>query len=78
MKINTNNMVSIAEAKKDFTSVANVVDKNGMAIIFDNNAPKYVVTEFSEYEREKTVEDEIVMRTAERLLDKHYGAFEEL
>ena len=78
MKINTKNMVSITEANQNFSRVARMVDQNGMAIIFKNNVPRYVVTEFSEFEHEQTAEDEDVMRIAIRLIDKHRRALEEL
>jgi antitoxin Phd len=71
-------MVSITEANQNFSRVARMVDENGMAIIFKNNVPRYVITEFSEYEEEKIAEDEDVMRIAGRLIDKHRRAFEEL
>jgi len=78
LKINTKNMVSITEANQNFSRVAKMVDENGMAIIFKNNVPRYVITEFSEYEEEKIAEDEEVIRIAGRLIDKHRRAFEEL
>jgi antitoxin Phd len=78
VNINKKNMVSITEATENFSRVAHMVDQSGMAVIFKNNVPRYVVTEFSEYEQEQTAEDEDVMRIAVRLIDKHRRAFEEL
>lgn len=78
MKINTNHMLSIAEATQDFSRVAKMVDESGMAVISSGDVPRYVVTEFSDYQREQMAEDERVMRIALALIDKHHHAFEEL
>ncbi len=78
MKINTNHMVSIAEATEDFSRVAKLVDESGMAVISSNDVPRYVVTEFRDYQRDQTAEDEKAMRIALALIDKHHRAFEEL
>ncbi len=78
MRINLNSTISIKEASKDFSRVTRIVDKDGMAIIFKNNAPRYVVTEFCDYEEGRIAEDKEVMRIAGRIIDKHRSAFEEL
>jgi Phd_YefM. len=78
MKINTESMVSITEANQNFSKIARLVDENGVAVILKNNVPKYIVTEFSEYKAEQTVNDEAVESIAARLIAKHRPAFEEL
>lgn len=78
MKINTDSMVSITEANQNFSKVARLVDENGVAVILKNNVPKYIITEFSEYQSEQTAKDEDVERIATRLITKHRPAFEEL
>lgn len=78
MKINTYHMVSIAEATQDFSRVAKMVDESGMAVISSNDVPRYVVTEFRDYQRDQTAEDERVMRIALSLIDRHHRAFEDL
>ncbi len=78
MKIDIQHMVSIAEATRDFSRVAKMVDESGMAVISNNDVPRYVVTEFRDYQPEQTAEDEKVMRIALALLDRHHRAFENL
>lgn len=78
MKINTKNMVSITEASRNFPRVISMVDQSGMAVIFKNNMPCYVVTGFREFEAEQSADDEDVMRVALRLVDRYRRAFEEL
>ena len=47
MMVNTNAMVSISEANQNFTRVARMVDENGSVVIMKNNAPRYLLIEFS-------------------------------
>ena len=78
MQINTNAMVSISEANQNFSRVARLVDENGSAVILKNNAPRYIVIDYNEYQKEtQNVNDDIDVIT-KRLISKHKRAFEEL
>ena len=50
MFIDTQNMVSMTEANRNFSRVARLVDERGAAVILKNNSPKYVVLEYDQYE----------------------------
>lgn len=78
MMINTNNIVSITEANQNFSRVARIVDENGSAIILKNNAPRYLLIEFSQVEQEQTMPDEDVMSISRRILAKNREAYEVL
>lgn len=78
MTINTNNIVSITEANQNFSRVARLVDENGSAIILKNNAPRYVLIEFSQMEQEQTMSDEDVLSISRRLITKNKEAYEVL
>jgi len=78
MMINTNNIVSITEANQNFSRVARMVDENGSAIILKNNAPRYLLIEFSQVEQEQTMPDEDVMSISRRILAKNREAYEVL
>lgn len=78
MQIDTKNLVSISEANQNFSKVARLVDENGSAIILKNNAPRYVLIEFSQFQKEEISSDEDVADIAKRILSKHKKAFEEL
>ena len=78
MKIDTNSLVSITEANRNFSKVARLVDEKGAAVILKNNAPRYVVLEFGQMQKEAAVPDEDVMDISKRVLAKHKKAFEEL
>jgi len=78
MQINTNNLVSITEANQNFSRIARLVDENGAAVILKNNVPRYVLMEFSQFQKEELAGEEEVDRVAKRILAKNRHAFEEL
>lgn len=78
MKVNIENLVSISEANQNFSKVARIVDENGTVIILKNNVPRYVLIEYGQLEKVKTIDDEEVGEVAKRVLSKHMKAFEKL
>lgn len=78
MNVNTNNLVSISEANQNFSRVARLVDENGAAVILKNNTPKYVLLEFSQFQKEELASNEEVEAVGRRFLAKYHRAFEEL
>ena len=78
MTINTNTLVSITEANQNFSKVARLVDQNGSAVILKNNVPRYVVLEFSEFEKLRTADDEDIADISQRLIAKNLEAYKEL
>lgn len=43
MTIDTNTIVSVTEANQNFSRVTRIAEKNGQAVIFKNNRPKYMI-----------------------------------
>lgn len=78
MNVNANNLVSITEANQNFSRVARLVDENGAAVILKNNTPKYVLMDFSQFQKEEVASAEDVESIGRRILAKHRNAFEEL
>ena len=78
MQINTNNLVSITEANQNFSRIARLVDENGTAVILKNNAPRYVVIEYSQFEQIENSQNEHVEAVAKKVLMKNLSAFREL
>ena len=78
MQINPNNLVSITEANQNFSRVARLVDENGAAIILKNNTPRYILLEFSQFQKEELAADEDIDAISKRILATHHAAFEEL
>ena len=78
MKIDTNTMVSIAEANQNFSKVARLVDEHGTAVILKNNVPRYLVIDFSRAEQDSNASDEDIMNISNRLVEQNREAYEVL
>ena len=78
MLVNTNAMVSISEANQNFSRVARLVDEQGTVVIMKNNAPRYLMIEFSQAEAVQAASDEDVLSVSSRLINKNHAAYEVL
>lgn len=78
MNINTDNLVSITEANRNFSRIARLVDEKGSVVILKNNAPRYLLIEFSQAEQEQSVSNEDVLLLSNRLIAQNREAYEEL
>ena len=70
MKIDTDNIVSLSEANRNFSRVARLADEVGTVMILRNNAPSYLLIEFSQAEKEQLAVGEDVAEIARRIVDK--------
>ena len=79
MIINTDSIFSMTQANQNFSVVARAVDREGEAVVFKNNKPKYMVLnmENSDHILDLT-DDEKIDVVAKRILHKYIGAFREL
>lgn len=78
MMINTNTMVSISEANQNFSKIARLVDEKGSAVILKNNAPRYLIIDFSKAETITTASDEDVMELSKKIIKQNLPAYKEL
>lgn len=78
MMVNTNNLVSLTEANRNFSKVARMVDERGSAVILKNNTPRYLVIDFSKVEDAQEADDEDIMIISKRLIAKNRKAYEVL
>ncbi len=78
MQINTNTIVSVTEANQNFSRVTRIVEKNGQAVIFKNNRPKYMVIDLESSPMLELTDDEKIDIVAARVLKRFKPAFEEL
>ena len=78
MQINTNSIVSVTEANQNFSRVSRIAEKNGQAVIFKNNRPKYVLIDIENSPILELTEDEKIDIVAARILKRFKPAFEEL
>lgn len=79
MYINTETIFSMTQANQNFSVVARAVDREGEAVVFKNNKPKYLVINMENSDRLLDLtEDEKIDIVARRILNKYIGAFKEL
>lgn len=78
MQINTNAIVSVTEANQNFSRVSRIAEKNGQAVIFKNNRPKYIVIDLESSPMLELTDDEKIDIVAARILKRFKPAFEEL
>ena len=79
MYINADTIFSMTQANQNFSAIARAVDRNGEAVVFKNNRPKYLVVNMEDngFLLDLT-DDERIDIVAKRVLDKYLGAFKEL
>ena len=78
MQINTNTIVSVTEANQNFSRVSRIAEKNGQAVIFKNNRPKYMLIDLENNPMLELTDDEKIDIVAARILKRFKPAFEEL
>ena len=79
MYINTETIFSMTQANQNFSAVARAVDREGEAVVFKNNKPKYLVVNMENSDRLLDLtEDEKIDIIARRILNKYIGAVKEL
>lgn len=78
MQIDSNTIVSMTEANQNFSKVARLVDQYGRAVVFKNNAPRYLVIDFAAVDKISFASDLDVIASAEKLMDQFDDAFQEL
>lgn len=78
MQINTNTIVSATEANQNFSRVTRIAEKNGQAVIFKNNKPKYMLIDLEQTSYLELTDDEKIDIVAARILQRFKPAFEEL
>ena len=78
MNIDTNSIISVTEANQNFTRATKLAEKNGQAVIFKNNKPKYLLIDIDSSPVLELSDDEKIDVVAARVLKKYRGAFLEL
>lgn len=78
MNIKSDCIVSVTEANQNFSRVTRIADRNGEAIIFKNNRPKYKLIDLDQEADIALSEDEAIDIVAARILKRYKPAFVEL
>ena len=78
MNIDTQTITTITEANQNFSKVAKVAEKNGQAVIFKNNKPRFLLIDVDSNAFFDMSDDERIDVAARRILKRFKPAFEEL
>ena len=78
MTIDTNTIITATEANQNFTRATRIAEKNGQAVIFKNNRPRYLLIDIENSPVLDLTEDEKIDIVAARILKRFLPAFEEL
>ena len=79
MLINTDAIFSMTQANQNFSLVARTVDREGEAVVFKNNKPKYLVLDVDNSGLILDLtEDERIDIITKRILNRYIAAFREL
>ncbi len=78
MQIDSNTVVSMTEANQNFSKVARLVDQYGRAVVFKNNAPRYLILDFAAAEKMSLASDDDVLSVSSSIMDRFNEAFQEL
>ena len=78
MELRTEEIISITEANQNFSNAVRTADRNGRAVIFKNNRPKYLLVNLEMSPALDLSDDEKIDIVAARILKRHKTAFLEL
>ena len=78
MNIDTNTIVPISVANQNFSKVARLVDQYGSAVIMKNNTPRYIIYEFNQADTQQAADDEDVIASSMKLMQRNAHVYEEL
>ncbi len=78
MTIDTATIVSVSEANQNFSRVTRIADKNGQAVIFKNNRPRYLLIDLESSPVLEMKDDEKIDVVAARIMERYRPAFLEL
>ena len=77
-EVNTTTIVSVSEANQNFSRVTRIADKNGQAVIFKNNRPRYLLIDLESNPVLEMTDDEKIDVVAARIMERYRPAFLEL
>jgi len=78
MLVDTKDIVTMTEANQNFSTVARSADRNGRAVVFKNNKPRYLVVSLADGNFLDLSDDERIEVVARRIMRRHSEAFKEL
>lgn len=78
MKIYTNPLISISDAKQKFSKITRTVDEYESAIITQDNVPRYLVLDFKNVQEEQTLSNENIIAISRRIMRQNKEAYKVL
>jgi antitoxin Phd len=78
LNIDTNVLVPMTEANRNFSKVVRLVDDTGMAVILKNNKPLYMVVKFQEYDEIQAARKKLFDNVADSVISENLEALVEL
>ena len=78
MTIDTNAVVSMTEANRNFSKVTRLAEEKGQAVIFKNNRPKYMLIDLDTSPVVDMTDDEKKIYKKLQELEKRYNKFQPL
>ena len=78
MTIDPNTVVSLTVANQNFSQVTRIVDQYGRAVVFKNNAPRYMIIDFNLIDNNETAATDDVLVSSAAMMDRFDKAFEAL
>ncbi|MGV4289982.1 type II toxin-antitoxin system Phd/YefM family antitoxin [Trueperella pyogenes] len=78
MNIDTNTLLSVSEANRNFSEVTKRVEQYGCAVILKNNSPRYVVLDFAAVDKSEIVSDDEALRIARKFMSQDALVYEAL
>lgn len=76
--IDTKTVVSMTEANQNFSKVCRTVDEYGKAVIFKNNAPRYLVIQFTDADNVTDAPLADALASAAKMMELYDDDFQEL
>ncbi len=72
----TSKIITMNEANQNISKASKTADEQGIALIFKNSKPKYILMDIGQYF--ELSDDEKIEIVAKRILNRHIDAFKEL
>jgi len=71
-------MLTVTEANQNFSKAVEIAEKNGSAVISQDDRPRYMLIDLAQNPVMDLTDDEKIDVVAKRVLERHRSAFEEL
>ena len=78
MNINTDSIISVTSANKNFSKATRIAEKYGQATILKGNRPKYVLIDLDQNPQFEMSQNEKIEYLGKKILNKYIVAFKEL